>query len=86
MRGAGRGNTFTMTLPISLGQESRLEIHLVDKSIDLAQAQARRTRGRENLCLRLAEAAKCSVGVRASEKDKTIAFEQRAANIAGPSS
>lgn len=35
----GRGSTFTLTLPISLSQESRLEIHLVDKSIDLTKAQ-----------------------------------------------
>ena len=35
----GRGSTFTLTLPISLGQESRLEIQIVDKSIDLTKAQ-----------------------------------------------
>jgi two-component system, NarL family, sensor histidine kinase BarA len=35
----GRGSTFTLTLPLSLGQESRLEIHLVDKSIDLSKAK-----------------------------------------------
>ncbi len=35
----GRGSTFTLTLPINLGQESRFEIQLVDKSIDLSKAQ-----------------------------------------------
>jgi two-component system, NarL family, sensor histidine kinase BarA len=35
----GRGSTFTLTLPINLSQESRLEIHLVDKNIDLTKAQ-----------------------------------------------
>jgi signal transduction histidine kinase len=34
----GRGSTFTLTLPINLGQESRLEFQLVDKSIDLTKA------------------------------------------------
>ena len=34
----GRGSTFTLTLPISLGQESQLEVHIVDRSIDLTKA------------------------------------------------
>ena len=45
----GRGSTFTLSLPISLSQESRLEIHLVDKSIDLSKAQLvqRESRGEQ---------------------------------------
>ena len=34
----GRGSTFTLTLPTSLGQESQLEVHIVDKGIDLSKA------------------------------------------------
>jgi two-component system, NarL family, sensor histidine kinase BarA len=34
----GRGSTFTLTLPVSLGQESHLDVHIVDKSIDLSKA------------------------------------------------
>ncbi|HEV8060066.1 MAG TPA: ATP-binding protein [Gemmataceae bacterium] len=35
----GRGSTFTLTLPIDLGQESQLEIHIVEKGIDLTKAK-----------------------------------------------
>ncbi len=35
----GRGSTFTLTLPVNLSQESNLEIHIVEKGIDLTKAK-----------------------------------------------
>ena len=34
----GRGSTFVVTIPLSLGQDSQMEIRLVDQSIDLTKA------------------------------------------------
>lgn len=35
----GRGSTFTLRLPVRLSHESRLEVHLADKTVDLSKAQ-----------------------------------------------